>query len=263
MWLLRDVPLTRIWENSLSPKPTSLTSSFPMLKKKAETVKKNPSDSKATKSLRDAAEAFQKQSTRTGELAQNIKNARRQAEEKAKEEARRAEEEARRLADERRRAAEKAVPVGIKEIWLDAQEILDATKGITIDNSPIGNLVRLAEELARLMQQLAAQSKTGTKKDIIMLSRKIADTIGNIHALIGEVTVGCRDRVLNGEMTDKGNVAKNYGIQLKILGSVKANLVLEDDPDTRQSLVICARGLCKTVNEIVSLSQIAKLKPKK
>ena len=55
-----------------------------------------------------------------------------------------------------------AVPVGIKEIWLDAQDLLEATQGLTIDNSPIGNLIQLAEELARLMQQLAALSKTGT-----------------------------------------------------------------------------------------------------
>jgi len=233
------------------------------VEKRSEAVKKNPSDQKAAKAFRDAADAFQKQATKTGQLAQDIKSGRKAAEERAKEEARRAEEEARRLAEEKKMKAEKAIPVGIKEIWMDAQAILDATKAITIDNSPIGNLVRLAEELARLMQQLAAQAKTGTKKDIIMLSRKIADTIGNIHSLIGEVAVGCRDNVLNGEMTDKGNVSKNYGIQLKILGSVKANLVLEDDPDTRQSLVICARGLCKTVNEIVALSQIAKLKPKK
>jgi len=156
-----------------------------------------------------------------------------------------------------------AVPVGIKEIWMDAQDLLEATQAIKYDNSPIGDLVRLAEELAKLMQQLAAQAKTGTKKDIIMLSRKIADTITNIHALIGKVTDGCRDKVLNGEMMDRGNVSKNYAIQLKILGSVKANLVLEDDPDTRQSLVICARGLCRSVNDIVSLSQVAKLKPKK
>ena len=96
-----------------------------------------------------------------------------------------------------------------------------------------------------------------------MLARKIADTVANIHKLIGEVCQGCRDRVLNGEMMDQGNVSKNYAIQLKILCSVKANLVLEDDPDTRQSLVICARGLCKSVNDIVNLSQIAKLKPTK
>jgi len=146
---------------------------------------------------------------------------------------------------------------------MDAQSLLEATQAITYDNGPIGDLVRLAEELAKLMQQLAAQAKTGTKKDIIMLSRKIADTITNIHTLIGKVTEGCRDKVLNGEMTDQGNVSKNYAIQLKILGSVKANLVLEDDPDTRHTLVICARGLCKSVNDIVSLSQVAKLKPKK
>jgi len=233
------------------------------VEKKSEVVKKNPSDQKAVKALREAADAFQQQSTKTGELAQKIKHGRKEAEERAKEEARRAEEEARRLAEERKMKAAQAVPVGIKEIWMDAQSLLEATQAIKYDNSPIGDLVRLAEELAKLMQQLAAQSKTGTKKDIIMLSRKIADTISNIHTLIGKVCDGCRDQVLNGEMMGQGNVSKNYGIQLKILGSVKANMVLEDDPDTRQSLVICARGLCKSVNDIVSLSQVAKLKPKK
>lgn len=63
-------------------------------------------------------------------------------------------------------------------------------------------------------------------------------------------------------MRDDGHVTLNFSTQLKIICGVKANLILEDDPDAANSLVTCSRGLCKTVGEIVKLSQIAKLKPK-
>lgn len=233
------------------------------VEKRSEAAKRNPNDAKALKAFKDITDEFQKQTALTGKLAQNVKAARKEAEIRAKEEAIKAEEEARRLNEERKMKAAAAVPIGIKEIWMDAQDLLETTQAIDIDNSPIGQLVHLAEDLAKLMQQLASLSKTGTKTDIIMLARKVADTITNIHNHIGQVCAGCRDRVLNGDLTAQGNVSKNCAVQLKILCGVKANLVLEDDPDTRQSLVICARGLCKSVNEIVNLSQVAKLKPVK
>ena len=44
------------------------------VEKRSEAVKKNPNDSKAAKALKDASDAFQKQSTLTGKLAQDIKH---------------------------------------------------------------------------------------------------------------------------------------------------------------------------------------------
>lgn len=131
-----------------------------------------------------------------------------------------------------------------------------------VDNSAAGSLLELANRLGVLFQQLASLAKTGTKKDIIMKAREIADIVKTIMKHVEDAASKCRDTSLNQEMRDNGNVTLNFATQLKIICSVKANLILEDDHDAANSLITCSRGICKTVGELVKLSQISKLKPK-
>jgi len=131
------------------------------------------------------------------------------------------------------------------------------------DDTAAGSLVGLANELARLMQELAVLSKTGTKEQLIALGRKIAGMVNNIMKLIEDACANCRDPILCAEMRDMGHVSKNFAIQLKIICGVKANMVLGNDPDAAGALITSCQGMCKSVGEVVKLSQIAKLKPKK
>jgi len=151
----------------------------------------------------------------------------------------------------------------IEEIWLAASEVQQITGALVEDQTAAGSLVALANELARMMQELSALSKTGTKQDIIAHGRKIADMVTKIMNMIDKACDGCRDPILCQEMKDAGHVSKNFAVQLKIICGVKGNMILEDDPDAAQSLITCCKGMCTSVGDVVKLSQIAKLKPKK
>jgi len=213
--------------------------------------------------LQKADNDFCEQTNLTGVLAQQVKTAKKEAEERDKEEARIAEERSKLQAAEKERAAAAAVPVGIKEVWMDVQQLVTLIEESHLlqDTTPVGSLVGLADKLARMMQELASLSRNGTTNQIITAARQIATMVDEIGKFITEVTKNCRDPILNREMVDTGHVAKNFAIQLKIICGVKAGLLLEEDKDTAQSLIICAKGLCKAVGDVVNRAQISKLKP--
>jgi hypothetical protein len=235
----------------------------------ANKVAKTPTDKGAIQGMKKAQNDFKEQAELTAKLAQDIKKGKVDAEARAKEAARLAEEKRRREEEERererqRRLAEANIPKGpvvaeIVEAVVAMQEITDQ---YTMDSSAAGSLLELANKLAIAFQQLASLAKTGTKKDLIMKAREIADIIKNIMKHIEEAAIRCRDPILCQEMRDYGHTTLNFGTQLKIICGVKANLILEDDPDAAGALIACSRDLCKSVGQIVKLSQIAKLKPK-
>eukprot|EP01127_Copromyxa_protea_P005406 TRINITY_DN15337_c0_g1_i1.p1 TRINITY_DN15337_c0_g1~~TRINITY_DN15337_c0_g1_i1.p1 ORF type:complete len:1054 (-),score=338.62 TRINITY_DN15337_c0_g1_i1:36-3197(-) len=232
------------------------------LDKAVAELKKNPDSKEAAKKVKTETANLQKQAELTGQLAQDIKVGKKEAEERAKEQARLL-EIARLEEEERKKLAAQALPIGIVEIYEAAQEVQNITQNLTIDTSPAGSLVALANKLAKAMEQLAAMSKTGTKQQLIALARQIADLASQIMSLIDAACQGCRDPHLCQEMRDMGHVSKNFAVQLKIICGVKANLILEDDPTVAQSLITCCQGMCRSVGEVVNLSQVAKLKPKK
>jgi len=232
-------------------------------------VAKSPQDAALNKEMKKAAQDFKDQADLTAKLARDIKQGKSDAEERHREAMRLAEEKRRREEEERererqRKLAEMNMPKGpvVKEIIeavVSMQEITDKYK---IDNTAAGSLLELANKLAIAFQQLASLAKTGTKKDIIMKAREIADLVKTIMKYIEEACQKCRDPLLCQELRDIGQVTLNFATQLKIICSVKANLILEDDPDAAGALITCSRGICKSVGEAVKLSQIAKLKPK-
>jgi len=234
-----------------------------VLEKNAGDAKNKPGDKKILAALQKADNEFCEQTNLTGVLAQQVKIAKKEAEDRAKEEARLMEERAKLKAAEKERVAAAAVPVGIKEVWMDAQQLVTLIEESHLleDTTPVGSLVGLADKLARMMQELATLSRNGTTNQIITTARKIATMVDEIGKFITEVTKNCRDPILNREMVDMGHVAKNYAIQLKIICGVKAGLLLDEDKDTAQSLIICAKGLCKAVGDVVHHAQVSKLKP--
>lgn len=237
------------------------------LAKLADAAEKENFSEAALKKVKAKNTELQKQSTELAQLAQQIKQGKiddekRKAEEAEKmrleQERLKAEAEARRL--EMLKAMEKPLQV-VEEIWEAATAVQEATLGLEEDDSTAGGLVGLARRLAKAMQELSALSKTGTKQQITDLGKKIANMINELQSLVEDASKGCRDPILCQEMRDYGHVAKNFSIQLKIVSGVKANMILESDPDAATALITCCRGMCSSVTELVKLSQIAKLKP--
>jgi len=234
------------------------------LEKAGNAVKSNPSDPEAKKKLKAANTALAKQAALTAQLAQDIKKGKVEAEAKQAEMIRLAHEARLREEEEKKKKIELAMPaLCIKEIFVAATEITNLTAGLDDDASAAGSLVGLAKLLAKKMQDLAILGKTGKKEDLIALGREIAGLLTNIMKFIEEACANCRDPILCQEMRDMGHVAKNFAIQLKIICGVKANMILENDPDAANALITSSQGICRSVTEIVKLSQVAKLKPKK
>jgi len=235
----------------------------------AEKVAKSPQDSSLSREMRKANDDFKAQADLTAKLAREIKQGKSEAEARHREAMRLAEEARRREEEERererqRRLAEAQIPKGpvVKEIVEAVASMQEITDKYKIDNSAAGSLLELANKLAIAFQQLASLAKTGTKKDLIMKAREIADLVKSIMKFIDEACASCRDPILCQELRDMGIVTLNYATQLKIICSVKANLILEEDADAANSLITVSRGICRSVGESVKLSQIAKLKPK-
>jgi len=236
------------------------------LSKARELYEKNPTEENV-KNLKTKSIDLQKQSTLLAQYSQDIKQAKAQHEEFVLKEAERIknEQEKERLEAEARRtriAQAMAKPLlVVEEIWEAAASVQMATADLAEDDSVAGDLVSLAKKLANMMQELSSLSKTGTKQQIVELGKKIADMVNKLQQLIEEASSGCRDPILCQEMKDSGFVAKNFSVQLKIISGVKANMILESDPDAATALITCCRGMCGAVADVVKLSQIAKLKP--
>jgi len=238
------------------------------LAKCGEAFEKNGNEDNLKK-LKNKSNELQKQSSLLAQYSQDIKQGKidhekhllREAEKMRQDQERQKQEaEARRL--EMLKAIEKPALV-VEEIWQAATEVQMATINLEEDNTAAGGLVGLAKQLAKMMQELSSLSKTGTKQQITDLGKKIAEMVNKLQAMIEEACSGCRDPILCQEMRDSGFVAKNFSVQLKIVSGVKANLILIDDPDAATALITCCRGMCGAVADVVKLSQIAKLKPKK
>jgi len=148
-----------------------------------------------------------------------------------------------------------------------AQEI-DAAKarrtGLTHadPNSPAGRLYNSSNKISELMQLLAAAAKAGIKKDIILISRQIAEQVSEITKASGELASTTQDGRLRDELLSYAAPLKNYAVQLKILTAVKAG-TSDDDKTAKQQLVACAKGIAAGVVLSCRAGDSALLKQKK
>lgn len=196
-----------------------------------------------------AVEDFKKQSTLTGQLALKLKQIRAEAEE----------------TERLRRLKEEEEMKNKDEVYAAAHTVEKAVQRIQMefphDGSPAGMLAKAASEIARAMKLLSEIAKTGSKNELIMSARDIANYIAEVVKWANKCAEECSDPLLARELRDAASVAKNYSVQLKILCAVKAGMDA-DDPTAKKSLVICAQGMAKAVVNCVHTSQLAKLKKK-
>lgn len=192
--------------------------------------------------------------------AQSADEARR-AKESAAAEKKRQEEEAAEAA--RRRKQEEEDLAGKNEIYRAAHKVtqaVNAADDLPQDGSPASMLVITAAKVAAAMKILSELSETDDKAANINKAREIAALTNDIHKYANLAASECSDPKLAQELRDSANVAKNFGIQLKIVCAVKASS--GDDATAQRSLITCAQGLCKNVVGCVDVARVAKLKKK-
>lgn len=215
----------------------------------------NPAAAATKRAAVDALVAeFQKIAAKSAEEAQKAK-------ESAAAEKKRQEEEAAEAA--RRRKLEEEDLAGKNEIYRAAHKVtqaVNAADDIPLDGSPSSKLIVAASKVATAMKLLSELSETADKAANINQARQIAALVAEVHKYANEAAADCSDPKLAQELRDTANVAKNFGIQLKIVCAVKASS--GDDSTAQKSLITCAQGLCKNVVNCVDVARVAKLKKK-
>jgi len=129
-------------------------------------------------------------------------------------------------------------------------------------NSAAGRLLAGSNKISELMQLLAAAAKAGIKKDIILISRQIAEQVNVITKASGELAATTTDPRLKEDLQSYAAPLKNYAVQLKILTAVKAG-TSDDDKSAKQQLVACAKGIAAGVVLSCRSGESALLKQKK
>lgn len=197
---------------------------------------------------------FQRVAAQSAEEAQKAKDS--AAAEKKRQEAEAA--EAARL----RKQAEEDL-AGKNEIYRAAHKVtqaVNAADDMPLDGSPASKLIFAASKVATAMKLLSELSETDDKAANINQARQIAALVAEVYKYANEAANDCSDPRLAQELRDTAAVAKNFGIQLKIVCAVKASS--GDDATAQKSLITCAQGLCKNVVNCVDVARVAKLKKK-
>jgi len=222
---------------------------YAQLVKDSKTALSSPGDAAALAKVREDVANFKRVAASTAKQAIDLKIGRKEAERRAEEEAkRRREEEEREMANR-------------DEIFRAGKNVERAVREYQEDGSPAGQLVKFANQIALAMQKLSELAKSGSKRDIIMGAREIANYVKEIVKNAKLAAAQCKDPILARELVDAAEVANNFGVQIKIVAAVKASSD-DNDPTAKKSLVICCQGLTKSVIETVNVAQYAKLRKK-
>lgn len=129
------------------------------------------------------------------------------------------------------------------------------------EGSPAHRLLAGAARIAELMVLLskAAKQKPMDKKEVILLSRQIAEAVNHVDKAARDVAATCKDTKLRESLLAYAAPLKNYGVQLKILTAVKAS-TSDDDKSTKQQLVSCAKGIANSVVSSCNAAEACLLK---
>lgn len=212
-----------------------------------KTLLANPNDTAARAKLKVSVDQFKTSSLLTAKLA-NVLKAKIDANEK--ESARRTlEAERKRRLEEQNRNA----------IYRAAKKLEDVTFNLIENDTPVGMLVKCGNMIAQAIVKLSKIAETGSKRDMILASRNIAQFVNEVVKWARLCASQCKDKHLARELIDASRIAKNFAIQLKILAAVKASQG-PNDKTAMKLLETCARGLCNAVIDMVKVSQVAKLK---
>jgi len=136
-------------------------------------------------------------------------------------------------------AAAEAISSGLSKA--KTQSLADQPEG-----SAARRMLQGAGRIAELMALLAKAAKEKNKAEMIRLARLIAEACSGVDKAANELAATCKDVKLKNSLLAYAAPLKNFGVQLKILASVKASTA-DDDPTTKQQLVTCAKGIANSV----------------
>ncbi|EGG20897.1 vinculin A [Cavenderia fasciculata] len=145
-----------------------------------------------------------------------------------------------------------------KAVYSAAADVANALENKTRDDTPLGQLVTLGDDIARQMAMLSSFAAKGDVKGMIGAARKIADSIRQIQTTAKGIAANCTDPRLKQAVLNYVDCGGNFSTQLKILCAVKSDI--EDDSTSEEQLVTCAKGLSSAVINIVKSAESASLK---
>jgi hypothetical protein len=121
------------------------------------------------------------------------------------------------------------------------------------------SLLDIAKNIAVAMEQLSLAAQKGSKRDMILSARNIANMVHQIEEFSSDIASKCSDLILRKQLLGISQAPKNFSIQLKIICAVKDSNV-EHDPMAEAQLVVCAQGLANSVIQTVKAAEIASIK---
>ncbi|KAH3766824.1 hypothetical protein Pelo_1318 [Pelomyxa schiedti] len=179
--------------------------------------------------------------------------------------AQRAEEERRRLEEEEERKKKSLMTPAMAQ-----DEIMQAANSIELQvsqssaNTPKTAVMGTASTLAEFIALLALSAKSKDRQGILDASKKIGELVKTFIEQAKQRAASCQDPRTQEQILSWCSAAQNFSVQLKILCAVKAASV-NDDPTAKSNLIKCAKGIAKSVCEVVKLEEVALLikKPSK
>ncbi|CAF1637729.1 unnamed protein product [Rotaria magnacalcarata] len=139
-------------------------------------------------------------------------------------------------------------------------------------------LIALAKKMSHFVAQLSLliRGETGTKRDLISISRELSDMSEHMTYLAKQLASGCTDRRIRTHLLQVSERIPTIGTQLKILSTVKATMfgiygVLprslskneramihsEEDAEATEMLIGNAQNLMQSVKETIKVAEIA------
>ncbi|CAF0992993.1 unnamed protein product [Rotaria sp. Silwood1] len=130
-------------------------------------------------------------------------------------------------------------------------------------------LIALAKKMTHFIAQLSLliRGETGTKRDLISISRELAEMSEHITYLAKQIAKECTDRRMRTHLLQVSERIPTIGTQLKILSTVKATMFgiydSEEDAEATEMLISNAQNLMQSIKETVKAAEIAsdKLRP--
>jgi len=121
------------------------------------------------------------------------------------------------------------------------------------------SLLDIAAAIAIEMENLSRAAQMKSKKDMILVARKIAGMIGQIEGFSVDISKKCTDAKLRERLLAISKAPQNFAIQLKIIAAVKTGSG-DNDSSAEAQLVTCAQGLANSVVQTVHAAGSASIK---
>lgn len=121
-------------------------------------------------------------------------------------------------------------------------------KGVTPEHQ---ELIDLANAIGKEMEKLSSSATQNNKKDMITISRNIAEMVQRIQGLSTSIANKCTDVKLKERLLSLCRVPKNFAVQLKIISAVKATSG-DNDRTAEAQLIACAQGVSQSVVQVIT-----------